>query len=116
MTDEAELREYVRRVESLRPHDRLTTGLDLDDTQRALVEAEIAGVERGGFAIVPGFVGTDRLQEIRRAMEPIFELTTSRDASRKGRYTGIQTVHVHNLFAKTRAVDEIAIDPLLRST
>lgn len=113
MTDEAELSEYVRRVESLRPPDRLTTGLDLDDSERALVAAAVAGAERDGYAIVPGFLGTCRLQETRRAMEPIFQQTTSRDASRKGRYTGIQTVHVHNLFAKTRAVDEIAIDPVL---
>ena len=42
-----------------------------------------------------------------------FEQSGIRNADQGGRYSGLQTVHVHNLFAKTRAVDEIAIDPVL---
>ena len=51
-------------------------------------------------------------------MKPIFDLTTSREIN-LGRVcgvkgtSGVQTVHVHNLFSKTRAVDEFAINPLL---
>lgn len=113
MGDPSSRLDYVKRVEALRPPDKLTTGIELDEEQLACVDRAVADVERNGFAIVEGFLSPERLERTRREMEPIFEMTTHRDATGKGRYSGIQTVHVHNLFAKTRAADDIAIDPVL---
>ena len=59
MTDEAELRELVKLVESLRPPDRLTTGLDLDDSEIVRVEAAVTGVEREIWLSLP-----ERLQRL----------------------------------------------------
>ena len=73
----------------------------------------ISDVKSVGYAIVEDFLDTQRLDSVRSQLAPIFEMTTERDADKRGRYSGLQTVHVHNLFAKTRAVDDIAIDPIL---
>lgn len=77
----------------------------------------MSGVAANGYAIVPAFLADHRLQRIREAMAPIFAQTASRDLkdapNRRPGYRGVQTVHVHNLFAKTRAADEVAIDPVL---
>lgn len=108
--------EYVKRVESLRPSPRLTHDLEMSDQDQTRVDQAISSVRADGYAIIPGFLDEARLARVRESMEPIFSMTTERDADRKGRYSGIQTVHVHNLFAKTRAVDDIAIDPVLLFT
>ena len=49
-------------------------------------------------------------------MEPIFALTGNRivDGTKRG-WPGTQTVHIPNLYAKTRAIDEVSIDPVLLS-
>lgn len=108
--------EYVTRVESLRPTPPLTQGLSLTSAQQSSVDAAIQGVNEDGFAIIPNFLDARRLARARETLAPIFEMTTQRNADKGGRYSGIQTVHVHNLFAKTRAVDDIAIDPMLLFT
>ena len=110
--------DYVERVNSLRPPRPLTEGLEVDATNAARVKKAVEDVERQGFAIIQDFLSTQDLDAIREQMAPIFEMTGTRNANdsrgshRKG-YFGVQAVHVHNLFAKTRAVDDIAIDPLL---
>lgn len=95
----------------------LTDGIELSQTDAQRVAEAISHVNTHGYAIVPGFLDEERLQRIRDAMQPIFEQTESRDVSNQPNlrpgYGGIQTVHVHNLFAKTRAADDVAIDPLL---
>ena len=110
--------DYVERVNSLRPPRPLTEGLEVDATDSARVKKAVQDVEHQGFAIIQDFLPRQELDAIREQMAPIFEMTGTRNAndsrgsSRKG-YYGVQAVHVHNLFAKTRAVDGIAIDPLL---
>ena len=110
--------DYVERVNSLKPPRPLTDGLEIDQSGLARVKKAVQEVERQGFTIVRNFLSDRELSEIRERMAPIFELTGTRNAkdlrggNRKG-YDGVQTVHVHNLFAKTRAVDGIATDPLL---
>ena len=110
--------DYVERVNSLRPPRPLTEGLEVDATNAARVKKAVEDVERQGFAIIQDFLSTQDLDAIREQMAPIFEMTGTRNANdsrgshRRG-YFGVQAVHVHNLFAKTRAVDDIAIDPLL---
>ena len=110
--------DYVERVNSLRPPRPLTEGLEVDATNSARVKKAVEDVERQGFAIIQDFLSKQDLDAICEQMTPIFEMTGTRNANdspgrhRQG-YYGVQAVHVHNLFAKTRAVDDIAIDPLL---
>ncbi len=113
MSQQDSFEDVVQRVEGLRKPEPLTHDLVLSEEDQARADAAIASVDQDGYAIVEGFLSPERLERVRREMEPVFEMTGSRDTQGKGRYSGIQTVHVHNLFAKTRAVDDIAIDPLL---
>ncbi|XOV85817.1 MAG: phytanoyl-CoA dioxygenase family protein [Pseudomonadota bacterium] len=106
----------IRRVASLAPPLPLTHGIILSDTDAKRVARAVFDVQQNGYAIIPDFLSPTRLARLRLEMEPIFEQTGTRDATGSGRYTGQQTVHVHNLFAKTTAVDEIAIDPVLLLT
>ena len=105
--------QYRKRVESLKAPDDLTAGITLTAEQAEQVASAAGEVEEKGFAIVPGFLDPERLQRVCEEIEPIFARTGTRDASSKGRYSGTQAVHCHNLFAKTRAADDIAIDPVL---
>ena len=69
-----------------------------------------------GFAILSNFLGVERLEQMRVGLEPIFALTGNRivDETKRG-WPGTQTVHIPNLYAKTRAIDEVSIDPVLLS-
>ncbi|MDE0757334.1 MAG: hypothetical protein OSB45_04165 [Pseudomonadales bacterium] len=102
----------VKRVKALSSPKPLTHGLIPDHRNRAVIDKATAEVKELGYAIIPGFLSKQRLNLLRNDLEPIFEQSGIRNADQGGRYCGLQTVHVHNLFAKTRAVDEIAIDPV----
>jgi ectoine hydroxylase-related dioxygenase (phytanoyl-CoA dioxygenase family) len=104
---------YAARVTTLKAPPPLTHDIELtaDDQQR--VDRAVSDVKRQGYGIIEGFLSPERLESIREEMAPVFDMTTERDAASGGRYQGMQTVHVHNIFAKTRAVDGIAIDPVL---
>jgi len=103
----------VKRVKALSAPKPLTHGLDPDHRNREVIDKATAEVKELGYAIIPGFLSKQRLNLLRNDLEPVFEQSGIRNADQGGRYSGLQTVHVHNLFAKTRAVDEIAIDPVL---
>lgn len=103
----------VKRVKALSAPKPLTHGLDPDHRNREVIDKATAEVKELGYAIIPGFLSKQRLNRLRNDLAPIFEQSGIRNADQGGRYSGLQTVHVHNLFAKTRAVDEIAIDPVL---
>ncbi len=66
-------------------------------------------VEKSGYAVVPDFLDKDRLRQLCRDLRPIFDAVGSRESEKFGR----QTIHTHNLLAKTRAVDELLLDSLL---
>lgn len=104
---------YAQRIQNMQTPQRLTADSPLSESDTERCSTALADIEAQGFAIVEGFLNPSQLERVRQDMTPIFAMTTERDASRFGRYSGIQTVHVHNLFAKTTAVDDIAIDPLL---
>ena len=110
--------DYIERVNSLRAPRPLTEGLEIDASDSLRVNKAVQDVERQGFAIIHDFLSEQQLDVICDRMTPIFEMTGTRNAKdargshRKG-YHGVQAVHVHNLFAKTRAVNDVAIDPLL---
>ena len=116
MSNSPGLNEYAQRVASLKAPDKLTAGIELPPEQRSRVDAAVADVATHGYAIMEAFLDAEMLHRVRGEMEPIFQQTGSRDTQGRGRHAGIQTIHVHNLFAKTRAVDEIAVDPLLLTT
>ncbi len=103
----------VKRVKALSAPKPLTHGLDPDHRNREVIDKATAEVKELGYSIIPGFLSKQRLNRLRNDLAPIFEQSGIRNADQGGRYSGLQTVHVHNLFAKTRAVDEIAIDPVL---
>ncbi len=113
MTDKFDKQAYVERVESLKAPLPLTDGIDLTTEAARRVQRIVSEVASNGYAILTDFLTPEALEKTRQEMAHIFEMTGSRDANRRGRYSGTQTVHVHNLFAKTRAVDDIAVDPML---
>lgn len=113
MTDRFDKKDYVRRVASLTAPIPLTQGLELTTADAERVRQAVSDVASNGYAIVPDFLSADQLAKTVDEMAPIFDMTGDRDATKGGRHSGIQTVHVHNLFAKSRAVDDIAIDPVL---
>ena len=73
------------------------------------IERAATEVEESGYAVVPDLLDTDRLNQLRNDLKPIFDAIGSRESEKFGR----QTIHTHNLLAKTRAVDELLLDPLL---
>jgi ectoine hydroxylase-related dioxygenase (phytanoyl-CoA dioxygenase family) len=109
-------RANVDRAASLKEPPALTDGLTVSDGDQLRIDQAIGEVEQQGFAIMPGFLDRAQLEQLRTELAPVVAQTGIRDASQHGRYSGLQTVHVHNLFAKTRAVDAVAVDPVLLLT
>jgi ectoine hydroxylase-related dioxygenase (phytanoyl-CoA dioxygenase family) len=66
-------------------------------------------VQEEGYAVVPDFLEKDRLERLRRDLAPIFDGIGSRPSKEFGQ----QTIHTHNLLAKTRAVDDVLMDDKL---
>ncbi|MCY4656822.1 MAG: phytanoyl-CoA dioxygenase family protein [Gammaproteobacteria bacterium] len=69
-------------------------------------EAIAAKVADVGYAIVPDFLDEATVDHLCRGLAPVFDAIGSRMSEEFGQ----QTVHTHNLLAKTRAVDELLID------
>jgi ectoine hydroxylase-related dioxygenase (phytanoyl-CoA dioxygenase family) len=75
----------------------------------AMVEDVVGRLDDTGYALVPGAVGEDVIEAARAALEPIVESTpTGRDD-----FEGRSTRRVYGLFAKTRALDPLALDPTI---
>ena len=90
--------EYVQRVESLRPSPRLTRDLVLTKADQKRVDDAVVAVQAKGFAILPDFLDADRLASVQQQLEPIFAMTTERDADRKvvaGRASARRQQHRH---------------------
>ncbi len=75
--------------------------MDIDDVVRRVGE--------DGYAVVPDFLDKETVDRLRRGIAPVFDAVASRMTDDYGQ----QTVHTHNLLAKTRAVDEILMDDRL---
>lgn len=73
------------------------------------IESAARQVRQDGYAVVPDFLGEEMLDGLRRNLAPVFDSIGSRMTDDYGQ----QTVHTHNLLAKTRAVDEILMDDRL---
>ena len=66
-------------------------------------------VKDEGFAVVPDFLDEATVDRLCRGLAPIFDDIGSRMSDDFGQ----QTIHTHNLLAKTRAVDEVLVDDRL---
>ena len=110
------LEHYIELVESMRMPEPLTAWFSLDSEEQSNVGRCVEDVRDKGFAILSNFLGVERLEQMRVGLEPIFALTGNRivDETKRG-WPGTQTVHIPNLYAKTRSIDEVSIDPVLLS-
>ena len=110
------LEHYIKLVESMRMPEPLSAWLSLDSEEQSNVGRCVEDVHNKGFSILSNFLGVERLEQMRVGLEPIFALTGNRivDETKRG-WPGTQTVHIPNLYAKTRAIDEVSIDPVLLS-
>ena len=66
------------------------------------IESAARRIREDGYTVVPDFLGEEMLDGLRRDLAPLFEAIGSRMTEDYGR----QTIHTHNLLAKTRAVDD----------
>ena len=66
-------------------------------------------VREEGFAVVPDFLDEESVEQLRQDLAPIFDDISSRPSKEFGQ----QTIHTHNLLAKTRAVDSLLVEDKL---
>ena len=69
-------------------------------------EEALEHVAAEGYVVIPDFIDKASVDRLNERLEPIFNAVTS--IERPG--LGQQTVHIHNLLAKTRTVDQFAIN------
>ena len=95
--------------------DRLAEGIVLSDTDQARVDRAVRSVRENGYAIVTGLLDSARTRRAREELAAVFDLPDHLvlKGKRLPAGGGENTIHVCNLFARTRAVDGIATDPLL---
>ena len=72
-------------------------------------EDAVRRVGEVGYAVVPDFLAEQTVARLRTDLAPIFDAISSRMTEQHGQ----QTNHVHNLLAKTRAVDDLLMDDRL---
>ena len=96
-------------------YDRLAEDIELSDADQARVDRAVRSVRELGYAIVTGVLDGERTRRVREELAAVFELPD--DLVIKGKRLpaggGDNTIHVCNLFARTRAADHVATDPLL---
>jgi ectoine hydroxylase-related dioxygenase (phytanoyl-CoA dioxygenase family) len=69
----------------------------------------VDGLQRDGYAIIPGAISTEQVAAARSALEAVLEHTPlGRDD-----FEGRRTRRVYALFAKTRALDDLATHPVI---
>ncbi|MEM7018659.1 MAG: phytanoyl-CoA dioxygenase family protein [Pseudomonadota bacterium] len=106
--------EIVSNIEKMRRPRPLTEDVELTEAEQRTVKQTIADTKEKGYGVYEGFLMPEQLEQVREKMAPIYAITGNRKTRDKGdRWTGTQTIHIHNLFAKTRAADEIAIAPVM---
>jgi len=73
------------------------------------IKSAAGRIRETGYVVVPDFLDDVALDRLRRGLAPVFDAIGSRMTEDYGQ----QTIHTHNLLAKTRAVDEILMDDRL---
>ncbi len=64
------------------------------------IESAARRIREDGYTVVPDFLGEEVLDGVLRGLAPVFDAVGSRMTEDYGQ----QTIHTHNLLAKTRAV------------
>lgn len=112
-------REYQQRIASL---DKAACGVMSENAAAdahfvqllALVKAVVAQIHTQGYAIVPNLLDATQVERVRNGMAPLFAVTRrmfEKIDPQKPRLP----FHIHNVFAKSRAADEVAVNPLIRT-
>ena len=70
------------------------------------IDGTVGRVREDGFAVVPDLIDEETVDRLCCGLVPVFDDIGSRMTEEYGR----QTVHTHNLLAKTRAVDELLMN------
>lgn len=73
------------------------------------IDGVVQRIREDGYAVVPDFLDDQTTERLRIGLAPVFDAVGSRLTDDHGQ----QTIHTHNLLAKTRAVDEILVDDRL---
>jgi ectoine hydroxylase-related dioxygenase (phytanoyl-CoA dioxygenase family) len=79
----------------------------------ALVTAVAAQVHTEGYAVVPNLLNSEQVRRMRDGLGPLFAVTQQLYDSNP-RHGG-HGFHIHNVFAKSRAADEVAVNPVIRA-
>jgi ectoine hydroxylase-related dioxygenase (phytanoyl-CoA dioxygenase family) len=112
-------REYRRRLQSL---DKAAAGVEAGATAGdayfsrllAQVRATVAEMHSQGYVVVPDLLMREQVTRVRDKLEPFFA-ATRRLFGGLDPQNARQTVHIQNVLAKTRAADEVAVNPQLRA-
>ncbi len=75
-----------------------------DDTN-----ARVEEIKTKGFTIIPDFLSGERFDRIKTAMGELADAASTGS----NEFAGFETIRVFNLVAKTRALDDLIIDPRL---
>ena len=73
------------------------------------IDGAVREIREDGYAVVPDFLDEATVARLCRGLAPVFDAVGSRTTDDHGQ----QTIHTHNLLAKTRAVDEVLVDDRL---
>ena len=73
------------------------------------IDGAVKRINEDGYAVVRDFLDRETTERLRTGLAPVFDAVRSRMTDDHGQ----QTIHTHNLLAKTRAVDEILVDDRL---
>ena len=73
------------------------------------IEGALGQITEDGYTVVPDLLDAGTLERLRHGLAPVFDAVGSRMSEEHGQ----QTVHTHNLLAKTRAVDEVLVNDRL---
>ena len=73
------------------------------------IEGTVRQIQEDGYAVVSDFINKETVDQLRFGLAPIFDAIGSRLTKDYGQ----QTMHTHNLLAKTRAVDGLLMNDRL---
>lgn len=114
MQKDKELQRIIGNIEGRYKPQSLTRDIELTDGQQATVDKTVEEVHEIGFSYFEDFITPEEVDQLREDLAPIFDIIGNRDNDNRATgWLGNQTVHIPNLFARTRACDELAIHPVL---
>jgi ectoine hydroxylase-related dioxygenase (phytanoyl-CoA dioxygenase family) len=95
----------------------LAAGGNADTAPRRMLTQllEVVGaVHRHGYAVIPGLLDADRVEDLRHGLEPLL-VQSATEFARLASAGPRPAFHVHNVLAKSRAADGIALDAIIRA-